>query len=72
MAKSFQTNEECFILFSVKDRDLIGTNELMGESFLSFQQIPRGDASIDMTELNQVILPLSTPVEKGRSIDELD
>lgn len=63
--KSLQTNQECCILFTVKDKDLIGANELMGESFVSFQQIPRGDTAIDMNDLEQIILPLTRPPEKG-------
>lgn len=65
--KSLQTNPECCILFTIKDKDLIGANEMMGEHFLGFQQITRGDSSVNMNDLEQVILPLTKPLEKGNA-----
>ncbi|EFX82091.1 hypothetical protein DAPPUDRAFT_316637 [Daphnia pulex] len=62
--KSLQTNPECCILFTLKDKDLIGANEMMGEHFLGFQQITRGDSSVNMNDLEQMILPLTKPLEK--------
>jgi hypothetical protein len=53
----------CLLL---KDKDLIGANEMMGEYFLGFQQITRGDSSVDMNDLEQMILPLTKPLEKGK------
>ena len=38
----------------------------MGENFLGFQQITRGDSSVDMNDLEQMILPLTKPLEKGK------
>jgi hypothetical protein len=38
---------------------------MMGEYFLGFQQITRGDSSVDMNDMEQMILPLSKPLEKG-------
>lgn len=66
--KSLQTNPECCILFTLKDKDLIGANEMMGENFLGFQQITRGDSSVEMNDLEQMILPLTKPLEKGVQI----
>ena len=64
---SLQTNPECcHILFTLKDKDLIGANEMMGEYFLGFQKITRGDSSVDMNDLEQMILPLTNPLEKGK------
>ena len=67
MEKSLQTSDECLILLAVKDRDLIGANQLMGESFLDFRRIARGsaDESIDMADLDQIILPLTKPTDQG-------
>uniref|UniRef100_A0A0N8EGD3 Unc-13 D n=1 Tax=Daphnia magna TaxID=35525 RepID=A0A0N8EGD3_9CRUS len=62
--KSLQTNPECCILFTVKDKDLIGANEMMGEYFLGFQEITRGDSSVDMNALDQRILPLTKPQDQ--------
>ena len=39
---------------------------MMGENFLGFQQITRGDSSVDMNDLEQMILPLTKPLEKGK------
>ena len=39
---------------------------MMGEYFLGFQQITRGDSSVDMNDLEQMILPLTKPLEKGK------
>ena len=38
----------------------------MGEVFLSFQQIIRGDTAVEMQDLDQIILPLTKPPEKGK------
>jgi hypothetical protein len=40
---------------------------MMGEHFLGFQQITRGDSSVNMNDLEQVILPLTKPLEKGNA-----
>lgn len=53
-----QAKEDCMIMFSVKDKDLI-TSELIGEAFLSFQRIAKGVSSGDIKDLEQIILPLS-------------
>ena len=39
----------------------------MGEVFLSFQQIIRGDSAVEMQDLEQIILPLTKPSQKGKS-----
>lgn len=39
---------------------------MMGEYFLDFQQITRGDSSVDMNDLDQMILPLTKPQEQGK------
>lgn len=58
---------ECCVHFVLKDKDLIGKDEFMGEAFLEFQRITRGDSAVEMTELEQIMLTLSTPPEKGDS-----
>ena len=37
----------------------------MGEYFLGFQKITR-DSSVDINDLEQMILPLTNPLEKGK------
>ncbi len=50
----------------MKNRNIIGANEVMGENILGFQQIPRVDSSVDINDLDQMILPLTTYyLEKG-------
>ena len=39
---------------------------MRGEYFLGFQKITRGDSSVDMNDLEQMILPLTNPLEKGK------
>ena len=53
-----QAKEDCMVMFSVKDKDLI-TSELIGEAFLGFQRITKGVSSGDIKDLDQIILPLS-------------
>ena len=60
-----QTSPDCFVLLTVKDRDLIGTNEMMGEAFLAFRRIVRCDS--DTKDLDQMILPLTTANDPGES-----
>jgi len=64
VARELQTTPDCFILLTLKDRDLIGTNELMGEAFLSFQHIPRGDSVSAIKSMDQLHLYLSKPSNK--------
>ena len=65
--KSLQSEPECCVIFSVKDKGLLGLNKFMGEVFLSFQQIIRGDSAVEMQDLEQIILPLTKPSQKGKS-----
>ncbi len=37
----------------------------MCEYFLGFRQITRGDSSVDMNDLEPMVLPLTKPLEKG-------
>ena len=61
MAKEeLQTSCDCFILFTVKDKDLIGTNELIGEAFLPFHKVGRNNS-----EPEQILLPLTQPPDQG-------
>lgn len=59
--KSLQTNEEGYVHFTVKDKNLLITNQIMGESFLNFQKITRGEANTNINELDQIMLPLTKP-----------
>ena len=61
--EDLQTSSECFILITVKDKDLIGTNELIGEAFLPFQRVGR-----DYSEPEQILLPLTQPPDQGDNI----
>ena len=39
--------------------------DYMGEGFLSFQHITRTNCAVEMENVNQIILPLTKPPEKG-------
>ena len=65
MSPELQTCGDCFIVLMVKDYDLLGSNEFIGEAFLPFQQIPRGDNAHAIKEFDQIHLPLSLPPNKG-------
>lgn len=52
----------------MKDKNILGTNEFMGESFLCFQQVARCDNLIDLDQLDQIILPLTKPPGIGKEI----
>ena len=62
MNEDLQSSAECFVLITVKDKDLIGTNELIGEAFLAFQKINRADQP---SEPEQILLPLTQPPDQG-------
>ena len=63
--KWLQNDPDCYILFTVKDKDLMG-KDYMGEGFLSFQHITRSNCAVEMENVNQIILPLTKPPEKGQ------
>ena len=63
-----QSQSDCFILLTAKDHDRLGSDEYMGDAFLSFQQITRGDSEETINDLEQILLQLSYPCNKGSFI----
>lgn len=54
----------------MKDKNLIGTNEFLGDTFLSFLKVPRSGTDIETNELDQTILPLTKLPEIGKQLEE--
>ena len=59
--EELQTSDDYFIRFTVMDWDMIGANDFMGEAFLSFPKILRGDMTSAIADLDQIHLSLSKP-----------
>ena len=64
--RELQTCNDCFVLLTVKDRDLLYTSELLGEAFLSLHRIPRADSVSAIKDFDQIHLHLSKPTNKGK------
>jgi len=62
--RELQTCNDCFVLLTVKDRDLLYTSELLGEAFLSLHRIPRADSVSAIKDFDQIHLHLSKPTNK--------
>ena len=56
MKKDLQVNAECCVFIKVKEWDLIGSDDFIGEAFLPFNRIRRDSAQ---SEPEQIILNLS-------------
>jgi hypothetical protein len=59
MGEELQRTEDSLVHLVVKDYDMLGSNEVVGEAFVKFSTIPRERASID--QLPQIHLPLTRP-----------
>lgn len=70
MPGNFQTSDDCFLLFTVMDWDMIGANDFMGEAFLSFQNILRGDMASALADMEQIHLHLTKPAKKSNKVSE--
>ncbi|PSN30834.1 Protein unc-13 4B [Blattella germanica] len=54
--------EDGLIMFTVKDQDFLGMNEFLGETFVSFSDVPKTDMTTGLEQLDQVHLKLSRPI----------
>ncbi|CAG7828570.1 unnamed protein product [Allacma fusca] len=54
--------------FSVKDHDLFGRNDFLGEVFLSLESIPFTTSYAKLQDLPQINLPLTMPTEEVSSM----
>nr|CAI5860663.1 unnamed protein product [Callosobruchus analis] len=62
--------DDALILFSVKDKDLLGyNNQYIGEAYISFKDIE--DTSQSISVLPQIHLQLARPTEKSMSLDSI-
>jgi len=52
------------------DWDMIGANDFMGEAFLSFQNILRGDMASALADMEQIHLHLTKPAKKSNKVSE--
>jgi len=59
--QELQTSPDHFILLTVVDWDMLSANDFMGEAYLSFQQILRGDMPTAIVDMDQIHLNLSKP-----------
>lgn len=50
----------------MKDKKFLGSNEFLGETYLTFQEITRDDTVVDMNELCQIVLPLAKLPQIGK------
>ena len=53
--------DQCFLLFSVKDRGPLGDRLLLGEALVPLSEISQCDQDCILTDLDQIQLPLSRP-----------
>ncbi|KAK2715004.1 hypothetical protein QYM36_009861, partial [Artemia franciscana] len=63
---------DSLVVFTVKDYDLVGSSEFMGEAFLHFRDVVRGLGSEDLKEVNQVVMPLTRPTESNHLLETLE
>lgn len=62
MPLELQNQADCFLVLTVKDHDLLGANEFMGEAFSSFQKI--ASQQCDIQDADQFHLILTKPSNK--------
>ena len=65
--QELQTSPDHFILLTVVDWDMLSANDFMGEAYLSFQQILRGDMPTAIVDMDQIHLNLSKPPNTGKN-----
>ena len=65
MPLELQNQADCFLVLTVKDHDLLGANEFMGEAFSSFQKI--ASQQCDIQDADQFHLILTKPSNKGKA-----
>ena len=70
VAPELQTRSDCLILLTVKDYDVVGSDEFMGDAVICFDEIPRGD-TVSITDLEQIHLNLSSPSSEGNFLTEI-
>ena len=61
VSEDLQSSSECFVLFAVKDWDLMSRDDFIGEAFLSFPKINRSSGRQSNNEPEQLLLPLTLP-----------
>ena len=53
------------VMFTVKDQDFLGMSEFLGETIVSFDDVPKTDMTTGLEQLGQVHLKLNRPVSLG-------
>jgi hypothetical protein len=60
--------ENAMVMFMVKEKTFPRRNRHLGETLISFDDIPRFDGSTEFEHLEQMHLKLNPPTKLGRTI----